>query len=201
MKSLTTSACLFGAALALAPALAEAQVGSVAKRVALSDREYWEVQRFGSDNDQFWRDYTAWYNRRPTFDGRARAYEPSAYDIRRDYADVRPYYGEDAYEYDYNPRMRASNPRLNPPYADPRAIPYTVRRPAYTTHELRLLEENDGLVPDSFEPMDEDISRWPAQYRDFHDMYNDTDYRRPGYFWPASGFGVHPYHYWERMTD
>ena len=199
MRSLSTLACLLGAALALAPGVSEAQVTSAAKRVPLSDREYWESQRFGADNDQFWRDYTAWYGRRPTYDGRLRAYEPRNYDVR-DYG-VRPNYDWPADAYD-NPRLRSYNPRLNPPYADPRAVPYTVRRaPPVTTHERRLLEENDALVPDSFEAMDEDISRWPAQYRDFHDTYNDTGYRRPAYFWPASGFGVHPYDYWDRIDD
>jgi hypothetical protein len=183
---LTFSAVCLAATSLVALDRAGAQVTDVAGAQTPNEREYWEDRTFGAD--EFWRDYTRWYAGRPvvTHDERFE----SVYGAR-------PSYGRLAYPHpdaDYvNPRLRGYNPRL--PEVDPRRIPYTVRRP-YTAHELRLLEENDFLVPDSFEAMDEDVSRWPAQYRDYYDFYQDDVYRRPSYFWPASGLGPRPPLYW-----
>ena len=167
---------------------AQAQVGDVGQAQTPNEREYWEDRTFGAD--EFWRDYTRWYSRPVvTHDDRAAA----VYGIRPYYE--RPVYDPPGYrdvDVGYaNPRLRGYNPRL----ADPRGAPYTVRRP-YTAHERRLLEENDYLAPDSFEPMDEDVSRWPAHYRDYHDFYQDGRYRSSGYFYPASGLGPRPARYW-----
>lgn len=170
----------------LAAGQVNAQVNDVGGAQTPNEREYWEDRTFGAD--EFWRDYTRWYAGRPvvTHDERFE----SVYGVR-------PYYQRLAYpdaDVDYaNPRLRGYNPRL--PRLNPRGVPYTARRP-YTAQELRLLEENDFVVPDSFEPMDEDVRRWPAHYRDYHDLYQDDVYRRPSYFYPASGLGPRPPLYW-----
>lgn len=182
MRFATILTCL-AAVLAIGLLPAEAQVTSVAKQVS-SEREYWEDQRFGAD--EVWRDYVGWYSRHrvATYGDR----DPDVYGLRPYYE--RPAYAPRPYRDEFNPRLRGANPRL--PYGDP----YAVRRP-YTVHERRLIEENDYLSPDSFEPMDEDISRWPASYRDYHDYYDGSDIpSRGSYFWPASGLGPRPARYW-----
>lgn len=209
MRTRTLLAPLGGAlVLVLGLGSADAQVTDVAKQVPMSEKEYWEDRRFGVDD--FWRDYTDWYDRRieaSTYEGRySRAYG------------TRPYWSgwRDAYPPDraghtplpngnprlsgaYGPRRAAYGPREEfGPVRGPRAAYGERAMPprGYTLRERRLIEENDYLSPDSFEPMDEDISRWPAAYRDYYDHYTDEDYDYPGYFWPASGMGINPDVYW-----
>ena len=180
MRFTIVSVCL--AATLVALGRADAQVNDVGTPQTPNEREYWEDRRFGAD--EFWRNYARWYG-----DAGIRTYgdqSPSVFGVRP-YHERLAYPDADAgYE---NPRLRGYNPRLRG--MDPRRPPYTVR--PYTAHERRLIEENDYLSPDSFEPMDEDVSRWPAYYRDYHDFYHqDAVYPSRGYFWPASGLAPQP---------